>query len=334
VDTGSCLPGRVTRQENQHVQTRPIGSLSVTVAGLGCNNFARKIDREASVAVVHAALDAGINFFDTADRYGYGDRSYSGEGLSETLLGEGLGSRRSEVIVSTKFGNPLDSDPELHRGGSRRWVVQACENSLRRLGTGYIDIYHMHSPDPDTPIEETLEALTDLVEAGKVRELGCSGFSADQLGAAMKASLEHGFRRFESVMHDYSLIHREPESELIPAVVNHGASFLPYFPLASGLLTGKYRKGQAVPAGSRMAFWTPRPHFALSDENLDRIDRLNEYATSRGHSLLELAHSWLLAKPVVASVIAGATSPEQVKANANSVGWVLSARELAEVDQL
>ena len=316
------------------METRSIGSLSVTVAGLGCNNFARKIDREASVAVVHAALEAGVNFFDTSDRYGYGEFPYSGEGLSEAFLGEGLGPHRPEVVVSTKFGIPLDSDPERHRGGSRRWVMEACENSLRRLGTDYIDIYHMHIPDPATPIDETLEALSDLVEAGKVREIGCSGFSPTQLERAMRASMEKGFERFESVMDDYSLIHRAPEKDLIPMAASHGASFLPYFPLASGLLTGKYRKDQAAPEGSRMASWTPRPYFALSDENLDRVERLLEYATNRGHNLLELAHAWLLAKPEVASVIAGATTPDQVRNNASSVGWVLTREELAAIDLL
>lgn len=316
------------------MKTRSIGSLSVTLVGLGCNNFARKIDEKDSAAVVNAALDAGINFFDTADRYGYGDHPYSGEGLSETYLGRALGPRRADVIIATKFGNPLDSDPKLHGGGSRRWVKQACEDSLRRLGTDYIDLYLMHSPDSDTPIEETLEALSDLVHQGKVRELGCSNYSAMQLNAAMRSSIENGYERFESVQNDYSLLVREPEKELLPAVDAHGVAFLPYFPLASGLLTGKYSKGQPAPEGSRMAFWTPRPHFALSDETMDRVERLSEFARSRGHTLLELAFSWLAARSEVASVIAGATSPEQVRENAAATDWALTEEDLAEIDKL
>lgn len=316
------------------METRSIGSLSVTVVGLGCNNFARKIDQEHSTEVVNAALESGITHFDTADRYGYGDHPYSGEGLSEAYLGKALGSRRPNVTIASKFGNPLDSDPVLHRGGSRRWVTQACEESLRRLGTDHIDLYQMHNPDPGTPFEETLGALNDLVAAGKVREIGCSGYSGEQLTESVKVSKDNGFAHFVSAMHDYSLIVRAPEKELLPACERLGIAFLPYFPLASGLLTGKYVKGQPAPEGSRLEFWTPRPAFALSDDNLDRVQGFTDFATARGHTIVELAMSWLAARPEIASVIAGATTPGQVRENAAAASWKLSAEDLAEIDKL
>ena len=316
------------------METRSIGSLPVTVVGLGCNNFARKIDEADSAAVVNAALDSGITHFDTADRYGYGDHPYSGEGLSEAFLSKALGSRRTEVTIASKFGNPLDSDPILHRGGSRRWINEACEASLRRLETDYIDLYQMHNPDPDTPLEETLGTLNELVVAGKVREIGCSGYSGDQLTRALQVSDDHGYARFVSAMHDYNLLERTPEKDLIPACQRLGTAFLPYFPLASGLLTGKYVKGEPPPAGSRLAFWTPRPYLALTDETLDRVQAFADFAEARGHTLLELAMSWLVNRAEVASVVAGATTPEQVRANAAAAGWKLSDAELAEIDDI
>jgi aryl-alcohol dehydrogenase-like predicted oxidoreductase len=313
------------------MQTRGIGTLEVSVVGLGCNNFARKIDAVASAAVVNAALDVGITFFDTADRYGYGDKPFSGVGRSEEFLGAALGSRRSDVVIATKFGNPMSDDPQ-DTGARPEYVHRACEASLQRLGTDYIDLYQIHRPDPATPIAETLGALSELITAGKVREVGCSNFSVSQLDDAVRASDDHGLVRFKSVQNEYSLLHREPESDVLPACVQHAIAFLPYFPLASGLLTGKYTKGAAAPAGTRLASWQPRDHLNLNDTTLERVGRLSEFATSRGHTLLELAMSWLAVRPAVASVIAGATTPDQVRANAESVVWSLSPDDLAVLD--
>ena len=314
------------------MQTRRIGSLSVTTVGLGCNNFARKLDVEASAAVVDAALDAGVNFFDTADRYGYGDHPYSGPGRSEEFLGKALGSRRSEVVVATKFGLAMSDDGP--KGGGAAYVRQACEASLRRLNTDYIDLYQIHFPDPETPVAETLEALTELVQAGKVREIGCSNFTAAQLEEAAQASVDGSLSRFVSVQNEYSLLRREVEDDVLGVCEKHDVAFLPYFPLASGLLTGKYRKGEAPAEGTRLAFWQPRDHFELNKELYDRVERLSDFASSRNHTLLEMAMSWLLTRPAVASVIAGATSPDQVRSNAGSVGWVMSPDEVAAVDKL
>lgn len=315
------------------MKTRRIGTLSVSVVGLGCNNFARTIDAAASATVVNAALDVGITFFDTADRYGYGDKPFSGVGRSEEFLSEALGSRRSDVVIATKFGNPMSDDP-ADSGARPEYVHRACEASLRRLGTDYIDLYQVHRPDPETPIAETLGALSELVAAGKVREVGCSNFTASQLADAMRASADHALVRFESVQNEYSLLHRAPGADVLPACEEHAIAFLPYFPLASGLLTGKYTRGAAAPAGTRLAFWQPRDHLNLDDTTLERVERLSEFATSRGHNLLELAMSWLAARPAVASVIAGATSPDQVRANAAAVDWPLSPVDLALLDTL
>jgi aryl-alcohol dehydrogenase-like predicted oxidoreductase len=315
------------------VEIRHIGVLSVSVVGLGCNNFGRRIDAQASAAVVNAALDAGVTFFDTADRYGYGDHPFSGPGRSEEFLGKALASHRSDVIIATKFGIAM-SDDSADRGGKPDYVHRACEASLRRLGTDYIDLYQIHRPDPGTPIDETLGALSELVHDGKVREVGCSNFSASQLDDAMRAGSEERLVRFESVQNEYSLLHREPEADVLPACEKHGVAFLPYFPLASGLLTGKYTRGEAPPEGTRLAYWQPRRHLNLSDATLERVERLSEFARSRGHGLLELAMSWLATRPTVASVIAGATSPEQVRSNVGAVGWSLSREEIAELDQI
>jgi aryl-alcohol dehydrogenase-like predicted oxidoreductase len=315
------------------LNTRTIGTLTVSVVGLGCNNFGRRIDAAASTAVVNAALDVGVNFFDTADRYGYGELPFSGVGRSEEFLAKALGSRRSEVVIATKFGNPMSDDP-ADQGGKAEYVHRACEASLERLGTDYIDLYQIHRPDPETPIAETLGALSELVTAGKAREVGCSNFTAAQLAEAMRASADQPLVRFESVQNEYSLLHREPESEVLPACARHGIAFLPYFPLASGLLTGKYAKGAPAPSGTRLASWKPRGHLNLSDATLERVERLSEFATSRGHSLLELAMSWLAARPAVASVIAGATSPDQVRANTAAMSWTLSPEDVAAVGNL
>jgi aryl-alcohol dehydrogenase-like predicted oxidoreductase len=294
-------------------QRRKIGSLEVSLTGLGCNNFGWRINEAHSRRVVDAALDSGINFFDTADLYDTGN--------SEEYLGRALAGRRLEVVIATKFGMKLD---ETRHGARPEYVRRAAEDSLRRLGTDYIDLYQIHQPDPNTPIADTLGALDELVHAGKVREIGCSNFSAAQIREAGG--------RFVSVQNQYSLFHREPEAEVLPECSRLGLAFLPYFPLASGLLTGKYRKGQPLPQGSRGdAGWGPK---VFTDENLDKVERLIQFAEGRGHSLLELAFSWLAAQPAVASVIAGATSPEQVKANATAALWKLSPEELREIDTL
>jgi aryl-alcohol dehydrogenase-like predicted oxidoreductase len=302
------------------METRRIGSLQVSVVGLGCNNFGWRIDADASAAAVNAALDAGINFFDTADIYGAGQ--------SEEFLGRALAARRGEALIATKFGMKMD---EQRRGARPEYVRQAAEDSLRRLGTDRIDLYQLHQPDAEVPIAETLGALDDLVRAGKVREIGCSNFSGDQLRAA-GAAVREGGPRFVSVQNQYSLVEREPEADVIPECARSGTAFLPFFPLANGLLTGKYRRGQPPPEGSRA-----RDGFGpkvFTDENLALVESLAEFAARCGHTMLELAVSWLAAQPAVASVIAGAKSPEQVKANASAAGWRLTEADLAAIEAM
>jgi aryl-alcohol dehydrogenase-like predicted oxidoreductase len=298
---------------------RKIGSLQVTVAGLGCNNFGWRIDAAATQTVVDAAIDAGINFFDTADIYDTGH--------SEEFLGKALGSRRQNLIIGTKFGMKMGEGKE---GARPEYILQAAEDSLRRLRTDYIDLYQLHRPDPKVPIAETLGALDQLVKAGKVREIGASNFSAAQIREAETAAA--GRARFVSVQNEYSMLHREPENEVIAECRRLGLALIPYFPLANGLLTGKYRPGQPLPKGSRgEAGWGPK---VFTEENLALAGKLAEFAESRGHKLLELAFAWLLAQDTVASVIAGATKPEQVKANASAVDWKLSPADLQQVDRI
>jgi aryl-alcohol dehydrogenase-like predicted oxidoreductase len=301
------------------METRNIGSLKVSVVGLGCNNFGWRIDADASAAAVNAALDAGINFFDTADIYG--------AGASEEFLGRALGPRRKDVVIATKFGMKMD---EQRRGARPAYVKRAAEDSLRRLGTDRIDLYQIHQPDPEVPIEDTLNALDELVQAGKVREIGCSNFSAGELRADASAAV--GGAHFASVQNQYSLLHRDPEKEVIPECVKLGVAFIPYFPLANGLLTGKYRRGQPLPAGSRAHDgFGPK---VFTDENLALVEALSDYASAHGHTMLELAVSWLAAQPAVASVIAGAKTPEQVRANASAAGWQLSQEDLAAIEDI
>jgi aryl-alcohol dehydrogenase-like predicted oxidoreductase len=296
------------------MEKRRIGSLDVTVAGLGCNNFGWRIDAAATVQVVNRALEAGINFFDTADIYDTGH--------SEEFLGRALGSRRKDVIVATKFGMKMCDGKE---GARPEYIRQAAEDSLRRLQTDYIDMYQLHRPDPNTPIADTLGALDQLVKAGKVREIGGSNFTVEQIREA-EAATPPGASRFVSVQNNYSMMHREPEDGVIAECRSFGIALLPYFPLANGLLTGKYRRGQPLPKGSRgEAGWGPK---VFTDENLASVERLTEFAESRGHTLLELAFCWLLAQPTVASVIAGASRPDQVQANASAVNWKLSPADL------
>jgi aryl-alcohol dehydrogenase-like predicted oxidoreductase len=312
------------------VEQRALGGsgLEVSVVGLGCNNFGGLIpslDLEGARKVVHAALDAGITLFDTADSYGQG-------GGSEKTLGEILGDRRKDVVLATKFASPLDRAKSSRFNGSRGYVMGAIEASLRRLRTDYIDLYQYHFPDPQTPIEETLRALDDLVRQGKVRYVGCSNFAAWQLLDASWTSRHHGLHRFVSTQAEYSLLARQAETELFPALRRIGVTLLPYYPLANGLLTGKYRQGQPIPEGTRLSM--PRFQARLSEAGLERVEKLIAFSEARGHSILELAVSWLLARPLVTSVIAGATRPEQVAANAGAAGWQLSAEELAEVDAI
>jgi aryl-alcohol dehydrogenase-like predicted oxidoreductase len=302
------------------MDTRRIGSLEVSVVGLGCNNFGRRLDAQATSAVVDAALEAGITFFDTADTYG--------DTKSEEYLGRALGRRREDVVVATKFGSRID---EQRRGARPEYVHRAVGDSLRRLGTDRIDLYQLHWPDPEVPIGETLGALDELVKAGKVRETGCSNFSADQLREAKEAARGDA-ARFASVQNEYSLLHRDPEGDVLPECERLGMAFVPYFPLANGLLTGKYRRGQAAPAGSRLD--SSRGERLLTDRNLAVVERLIEFSESRGRTILELAFSWLLRRPAVASVIAGATSAEQARDNAGAAGWQLTDAELAEVDSI
>ena len=303
------------------MDTRRIGSLEVGVIGLGCNNFGMRLDYEGSAAVVHAALDAGITLFDTADIYG-GTKS-------EEFLGRALAGRRQTVVIATKFGMPIDD----HRKGARpAYLRQAVEDSLRRLGTDRIDLYQLHQPDAATPIADTLGALDDLVRAGKVREVGCSNFSAAQLREA-RAEVATGAVPFVSVQNEYSLLHREPEHEVFAECERQGLAFLPYFPLASGLLTGKYSRGVPAPADTRLSQGWAASRF-LTDDRLERTDALKQFAERGGHSLLELAISWLVQRRDVTSVIAGATSPGQVRANLQAASWRLTGGNLAEIDRI
>ncbi|TMQ70142.1 MAG: aldo/keto reductase [Candidatus Eisenbacteria bacterium] len=302
------------------MQTRNIGSLRVSVVGLGCNNFGRRIDAMATDAVVQAALDSGITFFDTADIYG--------EGQSEEFLGRALGARRADVVVATKFGMPMRDK----KGARPAYLRAALDDSLRRLGTDHVDLYQLHQPDPETPIAETLATLDDLVKAGKVREIGCSNFSTDGLRAAREAP-RPGAARFVSVQNEYSLLHRDPERGVVAECERQGLAFIPYFPLASGLLTGKYRKGKPRPQGTRLS-GGPRGDELLTDSNLDIVEALIAFTSSRDRTLLELAISWLLSHSAVASVISGATRPDQVAANARAGSWRLSEAEMAEVDAI
>ena len=299
---------------------RSIGSLRVSIVGLGCNNFGMRIDEAATERVVAAALDAGINFFDTADIYG--------STKSEEFLGRALKRRRQQAIVATKFGMAVD---EQRKGARPEYLRRACEDSLKRLDIDCIDLYQLHQPDPSVPIADTLGALNDLVKAGKVKEIGCSNFSAEQLDEATRAT-KAGAATFVSVQNEYSVLHRQPEKSVLPACQRLSLAFLPYFPLASGLLTGKYEPGKAAPKDSRLSLsWTKR---FTSDRNVQIAEALKAFAAKGGHTLLELAISWLASRPQVASVIAGATSPEQVRANAAAAHWSLTRAELTEIDRL
>jgi aryl-alcohol dehydrogenase-like predicted oxidoreductase len=306
---------------------RRLGSsgLKVSEVGLGCNNFGMRIGQDETNAVVGACLDAGITLFDTADVYG-GSKS-------EVMLGEALKGKRHEIVLATKFAMPMGKNPD-QRGGSRRYVMSAVEASLKRLATDYIDLYQMHAPDADTPVEETLGALDDLVRQGKVRYIGNSNFTGWQIADADWTARTGHLNRFVSAQNNYSLLERKVEFEVTPAAEKFGLGVLPFFPLASGLLTGKYKRGEAPGQDTRLAAWGARGQAALSDKNFDKLEALSGYAEERGHDLLELAFGWLLGHGVVSSVIAGATRPEQVKANAAGGAWKLTPQEMAEVSEL
>lgn len=294
--------------------------LTVSAVGLGCNNFGMRIDADQAKAVVHAALDAGITFFDTAEMYG--------GGKSEEFLGAALAGHRHEAVVATKFGGAGSGG--VHSPGSRANVIRACDDSLRRLGTDHIDLYYQHYTDPNTPVEETLEALTDLVAQGKVRYIASSNVDGWMIADADHLARERGLQRFTGCQVEWSLLHREVETEVVPACKHFGIGIVPYFPLASGLLTGKYRRREPFPEGSRLA---SLPYFAsvATDENWDKVERLTAAAAARGHTILELAVSWLLGQDGVSSVLTGATGAEQVTANVAAAGWHLDEDDRTEV---
>ena len=304
------------------MEQRRLGNsgLFVSEVGLGCNNFGGRMDEAGTCAVVDAALDAGINLLDTADMYG--------GSLSEEYLGRALKGRRDDVVLATKFGFSMGEGPH-RRGASRRYIVSALEASLRRLDTDYIDLYQLHFPDPHTPIDETLRALDDCVRAGKVRYIGCSNFSGWQIADAHWTAARDRLNPFVSAQNLMSLLERDVLREVIPACDHFGLGMLPYFPLASGLLTGKYRRGEAAPEGTRLG--AARAARALSERNFDRVEALAAFAEERGRSLLELAFGWLLSTPAVSSVIAGATSPEQVRANVAASTMRLDETEMKDI---
>jgi len=300
--------------------------LRVSSIGLGCNNFGGRINEAATKLVIHKALDLGITLFDTADVYGE-------RGGSEEVMGRILGDDRKRIVLATKFAAPMDDSEEM-MGGSRRYIMAAVEDSLRRLRTDWIDLYQMHRVDPRTPIEESLRALDDLIRQGKVRYIGCSNFPAWQMTEAVWTARAAGLTGFVSCQDEYSLVHRAPEAELLPAARKLGFGLLPYFPLASGLLTGKYRRNVNLPAGTRLAMTQRLADRYLSERNWEIAEKLGDFVEKRGRTMLELAFSWLLAQDPVASVIAGATRPEQLEQNVKAGGWVLTEDELAEVGRM
>lgn len=311
------------------METRNLGQsgLRVSAIGLGCNNFGQRIDFEATRKVIHKALDLGITLFDTADTYG-------NRGGSETEMGQLLGDERKRIVLATKFGNPMD-DVAVKVGGSRHYIMQAVEDSLRRLRTDWIDLYQIHAPDPRTPIEETLRALDDLIRQGKVRYVGCSNFPAWQVVDAQWTAQANGLNAFISCQDEYSLLVRDVvEPQLKPAMLKFRMGLLPFFPLASGLLTGKYRRNATLPTGARLATTERLADRYLTERNWQVAERLADFVERRGHTMLELAFSWLLSQQPVASVIAGATRPEQLEQNVKAGGWNLSDDELTQINRI
>ena len=308
------------------MQIRNLGGsgLRVSAVGIGCNNFGQRTDLETARKVIHKAIDLGITLFDTAD-------IYAGMGGSETVLGEVLGNRRKDIVLATKYAKPMSTDG-TKQGASRRYIMSAVEASLTRLKTDYIDLYQQHDYDSLTPIEETLRALDDLVRQGKVRYIGNSNFPAWRIAEAELIARQMNVGRFVSCQDEYSLVVRGIESDLLPAAQHYNLGLLPFFPLAGGLLTGKYKRGAAVQSDTRFAKSPGMQERYLTPRNQDIVEKLAAFAQARGHSMLELAFSWLASRPQVSSVIAGASYPEQVEQNVKAIGWTLSADEIAEID--
>jgi aryl-alcohol dehydrogenase-like predicted oxidoreductase len=301
--------------------------LRVSVVGLGCNNFGGRIDLEATRKVVHKALDLGITFFDEADTYG------DPRGSSESCLGQILGDHRKDIVLATKFARPMDASGRFE-GASRRYIIAQVEASLRRLKTDWIDLYQQHQPDPLTPIEETLRALDDLVRHGKVRYIGCSTLPAWQVVEAQWTARHSGLHHFVSCQEEYSLLARRLDHEMMPMLETYGLGLIPFAPLANGLLTGKYKRDMPLPEGARLTYMQRAADRYLTDGNWAIVERLEGFAIERGHTLLELAVGWLARRPQVASVIAGATKPEQVEANVRAAGWVLTEDDMQEIDRM
>ncbi len=310
------------------MRRRKVGSssLEVSVVGLGCNNFGMRIELQDARKVIDKALDVGITLFDTADIYGK-------RGGSETMLGQVLGDRRKNVVLATKFGGAMDEAGTL-KGASRDYIMKAAEASLKRLRTDWIDLYQLHFPDPQTPMEVTLRALNDLVKQGKVRFIGCSNLSAWQVVDAQWIVKHLNLTGYICSQNEYSLLVREADRELIPALQAFGLGLLPYFPLASGLLTGKYQRNRPAPSGARLASMTGLAQRYLIESNWQVVERLEQFCREHQRTMLELAFSWLLARPTVSSVIAGATKPEQVEQNAKAADWTLTPEEMTEIDRL
>jgi aryl-alcohol dehydrogenase-like predicted oxidoreductase len=309
------------------LQRRTLGSsgIEVPVVGIGCNNFGGRLDEQRSERVILAALDEGVGFFDTADIYG--------NGRSEEIIGRALGDRRDDAVIATKFGGRMGADDRS--GGSRRWITQAIEDSLRRLRTDHVDLYQHHFFDAATPLEETLGGLNDLVSAGKVRAIGCSNYDGAQIETAHAVAEERGWASYVTAQNQYSLLDREEvETSITPVCRRLGIGILPYFPLANGLLTGKYRRGDKPPAGTRLGGNATRADELLTDANFDVVERLQRFAEQRGIELIDVAIGGLAAMPRVVSVIAGATSPEQVAANARAGRWTPAPEDIEEIDRI
>ncbi len=298
--------------------------MRVSVIGLGGNVFGRYVNQEGAFHIVRKAVETGINFIDTADVYN--------GGVSETLLGQAIAEHRGELLIATKVGSKMGEGPNDH-GSSRKHIVESCEASLRRLGVEAIDLYQIHQFDPQTPLDETLDALTDLVRAGKVRYIGCSNYDAWRVVQSLWISDREHFAHFVSVQPEYNLLERDVERELVPACLELGLGVIPYFPLAAGVLTGKYKPDQPVPEGTR-GYNNPRFEPRLRREILETVQRLEEWAHARGHTVAELSLAWLIARPGVSTVIAGATRPEQVVENARAAAWKLTEDDLREIDEI
>ncbi len=310
------------------METRNLGGsgLRVSAVGLGCNNFGQRSDLETSRKIIHKAIDLGITLFDTAD-------IYAGRGGSENVLGQVLGDRRKDIVLATKYAKSM-ADDDTRQGASRRYIMQAVEDSLRRLKTDYIDLYQQHDYDDLTPIDETLRALDDLIRQGKVRYIGCSNFPAWRVAEAQLIARSINTSAFVSCQDDYSLRVRGIEKDLLPAATAYTMGLLPFFPLANGLLVGKYKRGEKPPADSRLGKVDYLRERYMNDRNLDVVQKLGEFAHQHGKTLLELAFSWLAARPQVSSVIAGASSPEQIEQNVTAIAWKLTAEEMVAIDEI